>query len=136
MFGKITLHVLGPKCRIQVFSKSVSRVRRISLLYSATNNNPSKSNQFRFQGNLDKVHRSGLLGFWTLSIVRYSKKNTTFGNWICFCPRVRGQETPTQLGPLERASLNHWITCRKLDLFLSSGEGAGDTYSVGPVRKS
>jgi hypothetical protein len=27
-------------------------------------------------------------------------------------------------------------TFRKLDLFPSSGEGAGDTYSVGPVRKS
>jgi hypothetical protein len=53
---------------------------------------------------------SGLLGFWILSIVRYSKKqkNTRFGNWICFRPQVRGQETPTQLGPLERASLNHW----------------------------
>jgi hypothetical protein len=25
---------------------------------------------------------------------------------------------------------------RKLDLFLSSGEGTGDNYSVGPVRKS
>jgi hypothetical protein len=27
-------------------------------------------------------------------------------------------------------------TFRKLDLFPSSGEGTGDTYSVGPVRKS
>jgi hypothetical protein len=27
-------------------------------------------------------------------------------------------------------------TFRKLDLFPSSGEGAGDTYSVGPIRKS
>jgi hypothetical protein len=33
-----------------------------------------------------------------------------FANWICFRPQVRGQETPTQLGPLERASLNHWTT--------------------------
>jgi hypothetical protein len=27
-------------------------------------------------------------------------------------------------------------TFRKLDLFLSSGEGGRDTYSVGPLRKS
>jgi hypothetical protein len=27
-------------------------------------------------------------------------------------------------------------TFQKLDLFLSSGEGSGDTYSVGPLRKS
>jgi hypothetical protein len=27
-------------------------------------------------------------------------------------------------------------TFQKLDLFPSSGEGTGDTYSVGPVRKS
>jgi hypothetical protein len=27
-------------------------------------------------------------------------------------------------------------TFRKMDLFPSSGEGTGDTYSVGPLRKS
>jgi hypothetical protein len=48
--------------------------------------------------------RSGLLGFWTLSIVRYSKKQNT--------------------------------TSRKLNLFPSSGEGAGDTCSVGPVKSA
>jgi hypothetical protein len=32
-----------------------------------------------------------------------------FGNWICFHPQVRW-ETPTLLGPLERADLNHWTT--------------------------
>jgi hypothetical protein len=31
-----------------------------------------------------------------------------FGNWICFRPQVKGK-TPAQLGPLERANLNHWI---------------------------
>jgi hypothetical protein len=31
-----------------------------------------------------------------------------FGNWICFCPQVKGgKKTTTQLGPLERANLNH-----------------------------
>jgi hypothetical protein len=29
-----------------------------------------------------------------------------FGHWICFRPQIRG-ETPTPLGPLERANLNH-----------------------------
>jgi hypothetical protein len=31
------------------------------------------------------------------------------GNYICFHPQVRG-ETPTLLGPLERANPNHWTT--------------------------
>jgi hypothetical protein len=31
-----------------------------------------------------------------------------FGKWICFRPQVKwGKKTPTQLGPLERANLNH-----------------------------
>jgi hypothetical protein len=57
------------------------------------------------------VYNTELLGFWTFSIVRYSRDNKTrcFGNWICFRPQVRGK-TPTQLGPLERANLNHWTT--------------------------
>jgi hypothetical protein len=52
-----------------------------------------------------------LLGFWTLSIVGYSKNQNTqrFGNWISFLPQVR-EETPTPLGPLERANLSHWTT--------------------------
>jgi hypothetical protein len=32
-----------------------------------------------------------------------------FRNWISFRPQVMG-ETPTLLGPLERANLNHWTT--------------------------
>jgi hypothetical protein len=56
------------------------------------------------KGSDDGIWHSGLQGFWTLSIVRYSKKqkNTMF---------------------------------RKLDLFPFSCEEAGDTYSVGPIRK-
>jgi hypothetical protein len=49
-----------------------------------------------------------LLGLWTLSIVRYSKKK-----------KKKLKDT----------------TFRKLDMFPFSGEG-GDTYSVGFVRKS
>jgi hypothetical protein len=37
------------------------------------------------------------------------QKTQRFGNWICFRPQVKmGEKTPTQLGPLERANLNHW----------------------------
>jgi hypothetical protein len=34
---------------------------------------------------------------------------TRFKNWICFRPQVKGEKTSTQVGPLERANLNHWI---------------------------
>jgi hypothetical protein len=61
---------------------------------------------------LDKC-TSQLLGFWTLSIIwnyRY-RKTQRFENWICFRPQVRRWgETPTLLGPLKRANLNHWVT--------------------------
>jgi hypothetical protein len=33
-----------------------------------------------------------------------------FGKCICFRHQVRGQEIPTQLDPLERTSLNHFLT--------------------------
>jgi uncharacterized protein YjbI with pentapeptide repeats len=69
---------------------------------------------------------------------------------------MRGRETPTLLGPLERANLKHCsfleranlkhcsflgtklenTTFRKMDLLTSSGEGKGDTYSAGSLRKS
>jgi hypothetical protein len=48
------------------------------------------------------VMYSELLYFWTLSTQRT-------GNWICFRPQMRG-ETPTLLGPLERANRNHWTS--------------------------
>jgi hypothetical protein len=57
------------------------------------------------KGSDDGVQHSESLGFWTLSIVQVSKyqKTQRFGNWICFHPQVKG-ETPTQMGPLERAN--------------------------------
>jgi hypothetical protein len=33
-----------------------------------------------------------------------------FGDWICLRPQVDGADKPTHLGPLERASLNHWTS--------------------------
>jgi hypothetical protein len=47
-----------------------------------------------------------LLAFWAFSITWYSKKQR-FRNCICFRPQVKGWETPIQLGPSERANLNH-----------------------------
>jgi hypothetical protein len=36
------------------------------------------------------------------------QKTRRFGNWVCFLPHVKvGEKTPTQLGPLEKANLNH-----------------------------
>jgi hypothetical protein len=48
-----------------------------------------------------------VFGLCPSSGILKTQKNTTFrklvfGNWICFRLQVRGQETPTQLGPLER----------------------------------
>jgi hypothetical protein len=59
-------------------------------------------------GSDDGVWHSELLSFWTLSIVRYSKKlkNTTFRKLDLFpSPGQGGGETPSQLGPLERGNL-------------------------------
>jgi hypothetical protein len=55
------------------------------------------------------LYASELLGFWPLSIVRYSKKNIKgtqrVGNWICFRPQVKGWEIHTLLGP----SIRKWL---------------------------
>jgi hypothetical protein len=48
------------------------------------------------------------MGFGALSFVRYSKeykRTQHFRNWICFCPRVRGWETPDVLGPYKELTL-------------------------------
>jgi hypothetical protein len=53
-----------------------------------------------------------IVGFWTVSIIRHSRKYKArrFGNWICFRPQVRGGEIPTLLSLLERTNLNHLRT--------------------------
>jgi hypothetical protein len=51
-----------------------------------------------------------VFGLCPSSGILKNRRTQRFGSWICFRPQVRGQETPTQLGPLERASLNHWTT--------------------------
>jgi hypothetical protein len=55
---------------------------------------------FRNIGFSDSIHCPG--------IINKLRKTRRFGNWICFRPQVR--EKPILLGPLERASLNHWTT--------------------------
>jgi hypothetical protein len=51
------------------------------------------------------------LGFWTVSFDRNSKyrRKQRFGNWLFPFSGEVGK-TPTLLGPLERANLNHWTT--------------------------
>jgi hypothetical protein len=53
---------------------------------------------------------SELLGFWTSSIVQYSKKleNRMFWKLDLFPPSDEA-ETPTVLGPLESAKLNNCV---------------------------
>jgi hypothetical protein len=50
-----------------------------------------------------------VFGFFPSSSIVETRKQR-FGNWIFFCPQVREGKKPTQLGPLERANLNHWTT--------------------------
>jgi hypothetical protein len=87
---------------------------------------------------------SGLLRVWALFIVRHTKgheRTQRFGNWICFHPQMKGGETPTLLGPLERPNLNHWMTqkttaFRKVDL-LPSSDGGGETPTLlGPLERA
>jgi hypothetical protein len=40
----------------------------------------------------------------------YMLENTPFRKLDLFLPSGEGRETPTLLGPLERANLNHWTT--------------------------
>jgi hypothetical protein len=54
--------------------------------------------------------QSGLLGFWTVSIVRYSKEHNVSGTGSV---SVLGWGRAL-LGPLERANLNHWWTMDKV----------------------
>jgi hypothetical protein len=51
------------------------------------------------------------MGFWPLSIVRKSKKTRSHDvseTGSASVLRCSGRETPTVLGPLDRANLSHW----------------------------
>jgi hypothetical protein len=43
------------------------------------------------------------------------KRTQRFVNWIWCHPQVKGCESPTPLGPLERANLNHWTRSYSLE---------------------
>jgi hypothetical protein len=66
---------------------------------------------------------------WTVSIVRNSKylENTTFQNLDLFPSSGEERETPTLLGPLERANTNDWTT---------SGEGGKTPTVVCPLERA
>jgi hypothetical protein len=55
-----------------------------------------------------------VFGLFPSSGILGTRKTQRFGNWICFRPQVRGEETPTLLGPLDRANLNHWTNVSSL----------------------
>jgi hypothetical protein len=76
------------------------------------------------------------LGFWTLSIVRYFKKHTTFRKLDLFPSSdvKKVGKTPIQMGPLERANLNHWLnTWDQLCKLDSSCPGPYLTLQVGKI---
>jgi hypothetical protein len=64
--------------------------------------------------NENKLNSTELLGlFWTLSIVFYvedKKYHNVSETGSVSVLRWMGQDKPTQLGALERASLNHWTS--------------------------
>jgi hypothetical protein len=71
---------------------------------------------------LNSFHHIDLKGFWRWCLLYrihrifldffhrpVFQKTRRFGNWIWFRPQVKvGEKKPTQLGPLQRANLNHW----------------------------
>jgi hypothetical protein len=60
-----------------------------------------------------KIKFTELLGFWTFSIVWYSREHDVSETGSVSVLRWRwGGKTRTQLSPLERANLNHWNTRR------------------------
>jgi hypothetical protein len=82
--------------------KGLDTVEKRKISFPAANRTPA------FQSVAKETELlSELLGFWTSSSIRYSENQRTqpFGNCICFRPQV-SRETPTLLGPLERANLS------------------------------
>jgi hypothetical protein len=68
-------------------------------------------------GSDDGVQHSELLSFWTLSIVQYSRnpkkkirEHNVSETGSVSVLRSGGGGTPSLLGPLEIANLNHWTT--------------------------
>jgi hypothetical protein len=65
----------------------------------------------QYQSHEISIHKSRITASWTLSIARNSENwNTAFRKLDLFPSSGEGRETPTLLGPLERANLKHWTT--------------------------
>jgi hypothetical protein len=61
-------------------------------------------------GKWNEAHRiTGFLDFFHRRVF-LEVETRRFGHWTCFRPQVKWKEeiSPTQLGPLEGANLNHW----------------------------
>jgi hypothetical protein len=57
------------------------------------------------------VYNTELLGFWTFSIIRYSRtqKARRFGNWICFRLQVKEGEDIYSVGPLRKSQFQSLV---------------------------
>jgi hypothetical protein len=86
---------------------NVHTEKTISKTYRCTGHNMFNSfGQLLFKTSPINQEISGFLDFIHCPVF----EGTRFGNWICFRPQVKGgKKTPTLLGPLERANLNHWV---------------------------
>jgi hypothetical protein len=62
--------------------------------------------------------RFGVFGLCSSSGNLETKKNTTFRKLYLFPSSVEDWETPTLLGPLERANLSHWITYVNISIYI------------------
>jgi hypothetical protein len=89
------LNVTGPNTDVYIRCKTnTTLVRELTESRPETGNNNT---------------RKGISGFLDFIHPPVFEETRRFGNSICFRPQVkRGKKTPTRLGPLERANLNHW----------------------------
>jgi hypothetical protein len=74
-----------------------------------------------------------ITAFFDLSIVRYSKNYRTqhFGNWICFCPQVRGNTY--SVGSLELTSITRWPMSESESYVMTDGQLASLSWNKAPI---
>jgi hypothetical protein len=92
------------------FRKMIILFLHVFSIISCILNYLSTNYDLKITGYLSNFKLFIITGFFTFSIVRYSRKQKTrrFGNWICFRPQMGGgRKTPIQLGHLERANIDH-----------------------------
>jgi hypothetical protein len=87
-------------------SVSTSNVSNIIQYFCSYKNKHEQCHSCRPYRVLAVMYNLELLGFWTLSIVRYLKNyRLHFGNWFCFRSQARGRHS---VGFLRKSHLNQW----------------------------